>query len=171
MNLYKYQDKYPEVASSAYIQDGVRIVGDVVIEDCVSIWFNSTIRGDMSNILLKKGCNIQELTSIHSDAPYDVVVGENTTIGHNCIIHGAKIGNNSMIGMGSTLLNGCEIGENCLVGAGSLVTQNAKFEDDMLIVGRPAKAIRKVSEDDLKYIKENGEHYCALGQEYLKNNY
>ena len=171
MKLYKFRDKYPVIAKSAYIQDGVKILGDVVVEDGVGIWFNSTIRGDMSKITIKKNSNIQELTTIHSDAPHDVIIGEGTTIGHNCIIHGAKIGDNVVIGMGSTLLNGSEIGANCLVGAGSLITQNAKFESGMLIVGRPAKVIRELNEKELEYIKKNGEHYCQLAQEYLENNY
>ncbi|MDL2212137.1 gamma carbonic anhydrase family protein [Erysipelotrichaceae bacterium OttesenSCG-928-M19] len=168
MKLYEFSGKKPQIANSAYIQDGVKIVGDVKIEELVNIWFNSTIRGDLSSILLKKGCNIQELTVIHSDAPYDVIVGENTTIGHNCIIHGAKVGDNVLVGMGSTLLNGCEIGDNCLIGAGSLVLQNAKFEPNTLIMGRPAKAIREVSSEEIQKTIANGKHYAELGQRYKK---
>ena len=167
--IYSFRGIEPKIGEKVYIQDGVKIVGDVIVEDYVNIWFNSTIRGDLTNITLKKHCNIQELTSIHSDPPFDVVIGENTTIGHNCIIHGAKIGDNVLVGMGSTLLNGCEIGDNCLIGAGSLITQNAKFEAGMLIMGRPAKAIREVTKEEIEHIKENGEHYSMLAQEYLKS--
>jgi len=171
MKLYKFRDKYPIISRDAYIQDGVKITGDVEIEAGASVWYNATLRGDVCKITLKKNCNVQELTSIHGDPTFDVVIGENTTIGHNCIIHGAKIGNNCVIGMGSTLLNGAVVPDNCLVGAGSLITQGAEFEEGMLIVGRPAKAIRSISEEDAKYIKKNGEIYAALAQEYLDNNY
>lgn len=170
MKLYEFDGKTPKVADKAYIQDGVKIVGDVVIEDYVSVWFNSTIRGDLTPITIKKHSNIQELTTIHSDAPFDVIIGENVTIGHNCVIHGAVIGNNVLVGMGSTLLNGCRIGDDCLIGAGSLITQNAEFESGMLIMGRPAKAIRPLKTEELELIKENASEYSKLAQKYKKGS-
>lgn len=166
MKLYEFDGYMPEIADKAYIQDGVKITGEVKIEDYVSVWYNSTIRGDLTSIIIKKHSNVQELTTIHSDAPYDVVIGENVTIGHNSIIHGAVIGDNVLIGMGSTLLNGCKIGNNSLVGAGSLVTQNAEFEDGMLIMGRPAKAIRPLKEEELESVKKNASEYSKLAQKY-----
>ncbi len=169
MELYKYKDKYPEVARSAYIQEGVKICGDVVIEDDVNIWFNSTIRADLNKVVLKKGCNIQELTTIHVDYDFSTTIGENTTIGHNCIIHGATIGNNVVIGMGAIILNGAIISDGCLVGAGSLITQNASFEPETLIIGSPAKAIRLIKENEKEYIIKNGVEYVALAKEYKQD--
>lgn len=166
MKLYKYRDKYPHIATSAYIQEGVKICGNVIIEEDVNIWFNSTIRADINSITLKKGCNVQELSTIHVDATFPTIIGENTTIGHNCIIHGANIGNNVMIGMGSIVLNGANIPEGCFVGAGSLVTQNASFEPNTLIIGSPAKAIRKVKDIEREYIRKNALEYIELAKEY-----
>ena len=168
MEIYSFNNKKPIVASSAYIQAGAKLEGEIMVEDYVSIWYNATIRGDLTGITLKKGCNIQELTSIHSDPTFEVIVGENTTIGHNCIIHGSKIGNNTLIGMGSILLNGCEIGDNCLVAAGSLLTQNSKFPAKSLIMGSPAKVIRELKTDEIATIIENGQHYAELAQKHKK---
>lgn len=166
MELYKYRNKYPQVNKNAYIQDGVKICGDVIIEEDVSIWFNTTIRGDINSITLKKGCNVQELSTIHVDFNHPTIIGEDTTIGHNCIIHGATIGNNVMIGMGAIVLNGANIPDGCLVGAGSLVTQNSTFEKDSLIIGSPAKAIRKVKDNEIDYIRRNAIEYINLSKEY-----
>ncbi len=168
MKSYGFKDVKPMIAKSAYLQAGVKIEGDVIIEDDVSIWYNATIRGDLSKIILKKGCNVQELTSIHSDPPFDVVIGENTTIGHNCVIHGAKIGSNTLIGMGAILLNGCEIGDNCLVAAGSLITQNTKFPAGSMIMGSPAKLVRELRVEEIQTVIENGKHYLELAKEHQK---
>lgn len=164
MKLYEYKGMKPHISPKAYIQDGVKIMGAVTIEENVSVWANVTMRADYFKITIKKNTNIQELTVIHGDTEANVVIGENTTIGHGCIIHGAKIGNNCLIGMGSTLLNNCVIPDNCLVGAGSLVTGGKEFAEGMLIVGSPAKAIRKVNEQDLAYMKNNASLYVELAK-------
>ncbi|MDR1781471.1 MAG: gamma carbonic anhydrase family protein [Bacilli bacterium] len=164
MKLYEYKGIKPKISDKAYIQDGVKIIGDVTIEDYASVWYNVTMRGDYFKITIKKNANIQELTTIHGDFDTDVVIGENTTVGHGCIIHGAKVGNNCLIGMGSILLNNVVIPDNCLVGAGSLITEGKTFEEGMLIVGSPAKAIRKVTDKDLEYMKNNSALYVELGK-------
>ncbi|WP_423363354.1 gamma carbonic anhydrase family protein [Mycoplasma sp. P36-A1] len=166
MKCYSFKGKTPSIHKDAVVLDGVKIIGEVNIEAKANIWYNATIRGDLAPVTIKEGANVQELTAIHNDEPYPVEIGKYTTIGHGCIIHGAVIGDYCMIGMGSTLLNGVVIPKGCLVGAGSLVTKGHDFEEGMLIVGRPAKAIRPVSEADKKYIIENGSHYADLAQEY-----
>ncbi|MEG0686238.1 MAG: gamma carbonic anhydrase family protein [Erysipelotrichales bacterium] len=162
MKLYEFNGIKPTIADDVYIQDGVRIEGDVEISEGVSIWYNTTIRGDLNSIYIGKGSNVQELSSLHVDDDYPLSIGDNVTIGHNCIVHGATVGNDCLIGMGSTLLNGCEIPDNCLVGAGSLVTQNAKFNPGMLIVGRPAKEVRPLKEEEKAYVKGNCANYAKL---------
>lgn len=168
MELFKYKNYYPQISEQAYIQDGVKICGNVVIEEEVSVWYNSTLRADIAAIHLKKGCNVQELTSIHVDWDFPTIIGERTTIGHNCIIHGATIGDDCLIGMGSTILNGAKLGNFCLVGAGSLVTQNSEFEDYSLIMGVPAKVVRPLKEKEIEYIKTNAQEYIELSREYLE---
>lgn len=170
MNLYKYKDFYPKLGSNILIQEGSRIQGNVTIEDNVSIWFNTTIRADVCSVTIKKNSNIQELTTIHGDVNANVLIGTNVTIGHNCIIHGCEIGDNSLIGMGSILLNNCKIGKNCLVGAGSLVTQKSVFEEGSLIMGSPAKLIRKLSDEEILTLKEHSDNYLLLAHEHLANN-
>lgn len=169
--IKRFEDKVPVVSEKAYIQEGVKIVGDVIIEDNVSIWYNSTIRADIDLIHIKEGSNIQELTSIHNDVGFPVIIGKNVTVGHGCIIHGAKIGDNCLIGMGTTILNGTKIANNCLVGAGSLVTQNSVFEEEnMLILGSPARAIRPLKESEIAYIRENAEEYQETIKRYIEND-
>ncbi|MDR3215211.1 MAG: gamma carbonic anhydrase family protein [Bacilli bacterium] len=167
--IYEYLGKKPIIGHNVLIQDGAKIIGEVIIEDDVNIWYNAIIRGDLDKITLKKGCNVQENTTIHNDPSHEVSIGINSTIGHNCVIHGAIIGDNTVIGMGSILLNGAHVGNNCLVGANSLLTGNFTSEDGMLIMGSPAKVIRALNEKDLAYINSNGYHYQELAAHYLDN--
>lgn len=169
MKCYEFKGLRPQIHENAYVSDGVHIIGDVKIEDKASIWYNCTLRGDLASIHIGEGANVQELSVVHNDAQYPVSIGKYTTIGHKCVIHGAKVGDNCMIGMGAILLNGVEIPDNCLVGAGSLVTNSEGFEEGMLIVGSPAKPVRKLSLDNQKYIIDNGIRYAKLAKEY-KNN-
>ena len=116
-------------------------MGQVELGKNVGIWFGSVLRGDNDLIKIGDETNIQENTIIHVDPGCPVTIGRNCTIGHNAIIHGCTIGNNTLIGMGATILNNAKIGNNCLVGAGALVTENKEFPDGSLIVGSPAKAL------------------------------
>lgn len=166
---YQYQNMIPQIDETALIQDGVRICGDVRIEKNVSVWYNSTLRGDCCFIHIQEGSNIQELTSIHNDFNTPVIIGKGVTVGHGCIIHGAIIGDDTLIGMGSTILNKAKIGKNCIVGANSLVTQNAEFEDGMLILGNPARAIRPLKPHEIEGIKHNAKIYLELMEQHRQN--
>lgn len=166
--IYDFKQIEPKIGNNVLIQDGAKIIGDVRIEDNVGIWFNAVLRGDLESITLKKGCNVQENCSVHNDKGFPVIVGENATIGHNSVVHGAIIGANTVVGMGSVLLNGAKVGANCLIGAGSLVTGSSDFKDGMLIMGSPAKEIRPLKENELAYAIRNGNNYQKLALEYLK---
>jgi len=166
MKTFIYRGKSPIIDSSAYIQDGVMMAGDVTIGKDVSIWYNCTLRGDLSSITIGDGSNVQELTTIHNDFNTPVIIGKNVTIGHACIIHGAIVEDGCMIGMGATLLNNVKIPKGCLVAAGSVVTKSDGFEEGMLIMGSPAKQVKPLSDKQKEYLKQNAINYQNLAKEY-----
>ena len=122
----------------------------------------------MSKITVGNNSNIQDNTTVHGDTPYPVTIGENVTIGHNCIIHGCEIGNNVIIGMGSILLNGAKIPKNCIVGAGSLVTDKLEAQEGDLIIGSPAKVVKKLSDKNIDYLKYANKVYLEKIEMYKK---
>ena len=125
-----------------WIAPDANIIGQIELGENVGIWFGAVLRGDNEPISIGKATNLQEGVMVHTDPGFPTTIGEMCTIGHHAIIHGCTIGNNSLIGMGATILNGARIGNNCLVGANALVTEGKEFPDNSLIVGAPAKAIR-----------------------------
>ena len=138
----KFKDKEPRVHESAFIAEGTHIIGDVSINEECSIWFGAVLRGDCNSIHVGKGTNIQDNCTVHVGVKDNVEIGEYVTIGHNVIVHGCKIGDNTLIGMGSIILNGAEIGSNTIIGAGSLVAEGKKIPSGVLCLGSPARVIR-----------------------------
>ncbi|MFN7102233.1 MAG: gamma carbonic anhydrase family protein [Pseudorhizobium sp.] len=142
-----------------WVAPNATVIGDVDIGEDVGIWFGAVLRGDNEPILLGAGTNIQEGVIIHNDVGYPVSIGRGCTIGHRAIIHGCVIGDNSLIGMGATILNGARIGNNCLVGANALVTEGKTYPDNTLIVGSPAKAIRTLDDEAVAALRRSAAHY------------
>ena len=154
------------INENAYVSESVDIIGDVKVEENVSIWFGARLRADMNKIVIGANSNIQENAVVHVDIESPVIIGENVTIGHSAIIHGCNISNNVLVGMGSIILNNAKISKNSIVGAGALVTQGKEFEEGVLILGNPAKAVRKLSEEEIKSIKRSADNYVALSKKY-----
>ncbi|MBQ6218458.1 MAG: gamma carbonic anhydrase family protein [Methanosphaera sp.] len=147
------------------IYDGAKLIGDVTLNDEVAIWYNAIVRGDIEPIKIGKRSNVQDNCTIHVSKDKPVTIGESVSIGHGAIIHGCTIEDNVLIGMGAIILNGAHIAKNCLVGAGALITENKEFPEGSLIIGSPAKAIRKLSEEEIKGITENADNYVKLAFE------
>ena len=156
----------PSINENAYVSESVDIIGDVKVEENVSIWFGARLRADMNKIVIGANSNIQENAVVHVDIESPVIIGENVTLGHSAIIHGCNISNNVLVGMGSIILNNAKISKNSIVGAGALVTQGKEFEEGVLILGNPAKAVRKLSEEEIKSIKRSADNYVALSKKY-----
>lgn len=156
----------PSINENEYVSESVDIIGDVKVEENVSIWFGARLRADMNKIVIGANSNIQENAVVHVDIESPVIIGENVTIGHSAIIHGCNISNNVLVGMGSIILNNAKISKNSIVGAGALVTQGKEFEEGVLILGNPAKAVRKLSEEEIKSIKRSADNYVALSKKY-----
>ena len=157
----------PQIPSSTYVAHSADVVGNVVLGNDVSIWHNSVIRGDFNSIVIEDSSNIQDNSVLHVDSNEPLHIGTNTTIGHGCIIHGCTIGNSCLIGMGSLIMNRAMIGSNCIIGAGTLITQDTKIPDNSIVLGRPGKISKQISQSDLEYINSNAKAYVALKNKYL----
>ena len=164
----EFYGKYPNINETAYISESVDIIGDVLIKDNVNIWFGARLRADMNKIVIGENTNIQENSVIHIDVDYETIIGRNVTIGHGAIIHGCNIADNVLVGMGSIILNGARIGKNTIIGAGSLITQGKSFEEGVLVLGNPAKVIRKLTDEEIKSIQKSSDNYVALSNKYKK---
>lgn len=147
-----------------WIAPDAHVIGDVELGEDVGVWFGAVLRADNAQIRIGAGSNIQEGAVIHVDPGYPVTIGKGCTIGHRAIVHGCTIGDNSLIGMGATVLNGAVIGNNCLIGANALVTEGKVFPDNSLIVGAPAKAIRVLDETAIAGLRLSAESYVRKWQ-------
>ena len=163
MPIYSLGEKKPQLPENNqyWVAPDAHVIGNVILGKDVGVWFGSVLRGDNDVIKIGEETNIQENTIIHVDPDCPVTIGNNCTIGHNAIIHGCTVGNNSLVGMGATILNNAKIGKNCLVGAGALVTENKEFPDGWLIVGSPAKAVRELSQEMIINMTRSSKHYVA----------
>lgn len=159
MPIYSFQGKTPRIASSAWIADDAVVIGDVVIHEGASVWFNAVIRGDNAPIDVGLNSNIQDGSVLHTDDGIELTVGANVTVGHMVMLHGCTIGDGSLIGIGSTILNHAQIGGECLVGAHSLVTERKSFEDGSMVVGNPAALKKQLTPDQRRGVREVSEIY------------
>lgn len=157
----------PVVGRGVFVAPTATVVGNVTLGDDVSVWFGAVLRGDVEKLTIGKGSNIQDNSVCHSDPGSPLVVGDHVTVGHGVILHGCRVGDGSLIGMGSTILNDAKIGKNCLVGANALVTEGKEFPDGMLIVGSPARAIRALSPEELERMAHSPGRYVERGRQYL----
>lgn len=149
----------PQVPDTAFVAAGARLIGDVVLKDGSSVWYNAVVRGDGASITLGAGSNLQDNVSVHVDVDYPVVIGENVSVGHNAVVHGCTIGDGSLIGMGSVVLSGAQIGAGCLVAGGAVVLEGAVIPDGSLVAGVPAKVRRALTEDERAGILRNADVY------------
>ena len=168
MPIFKFKTYSPKIESSAWIAHDANIIGKIEILKKASVWFGATLRGDNEEILVGEGSNIQENCVLHTDHGFPLKIGTNCTIGHSVILHGCSIADNTLIGMGSTILNGAQIGKGCLIGAGSLITENKVIPERSLVLGSPGKIVRQVTDEEVKSIKENAEHYVSNYKKYKK---
>lgn len=165
--IRKFKYYMPELDESCFIADNAEIIGKVKLCQDVSIWFGAVLRGDLNHIYVGRGSNIQDNCTIHTSLDKNPTeIGEYVTIGHNTIIHGGKVGNYSLIGMGSIILDNAEIGEETIIGAGSLVTQNKKIPSGVLCMGSPAKVIRKLTAEEKKFLRHSAEEYIRQSKSY-----
>jgi carbonic anhydrase/acetyltransferase-like protein (isoleucine patch superfamily) len=151
-----------------WIAPDAHVIGRVRLGRHVGIWFGAVLRGDNEPIDIGEATNIQEGAVLHTDEGAPLTVGAGCTVGHRAILHGCTIGENSLIGMGATVLNHARIGANCLIGANALVTEGKEFPDNSLIVGAPAKVIRALDEAAVERLRWSSRNYVENWKRFAK---
>ena len=142
-----------------YIAENAIVIGKVILEPNVSVWFGSVIRGDNESITIGEGSNIQDACVLHVDPGYPMVIGRNVSVGHQVMLHGCTIGDGSLIGIKAIVLNGAVIGRNCLIGANTLIPEGKHIPDGSLVMGSPGRVVRQVSPEQLAYMQGAALHY------------
>lgn len=161
MTLFALDGITPELHDDTWIAPDANLIGRIVVEAAASVWFCSTLRGDNEVITVGAGSNIQENCVLHTDMGYPLSIGKGCTIGHKVMLHGCTIGDNSLIGMGATVLNGAKIGNNCLIGAGALITEGKEIPDGSLVMGVPGKVVRALDEAGIEGLRKSALGYQA----------
>lgn len=161
MPVYSIDGVFPQLPAERryWIAPDAHVIGNVALGEDVGVWFGAVIRGDNEKITVCARTNIQEGAMLHTDPGFAIWIGEGCTIGHHAIIHGAMLGNNTLVGMGATVLNGAKIGNNCLIGANALVTEGRQFPDNSLIVGAPARVVKTLDESAANRLRLAAGHY------------
>lgn len=166
---YSLGDREIEIRGTDYfIADNAVVIGSVIIENNVSIWYNTVIRGDIGIITIGEGTNIQDGSVIHTDMDGAVTLGKNVDIGHMVMLHNCTIGDNTLIGMGAIILSNAKIGKNCIIGAGALITEGKEIPDNSVVLGSPGRAVRQVTDDDLEKIRIISDRYIKNFKKYKK---
>lgn len=167
MGRYGLDGVTPDIGRDVYIAPGAHVIGRVALHDRASVWFNAVVRGDNDPIRIGMDSNVQDGAMIHSDPGVPTTIGDGVTIGHHAIVHGATVGDHSLIGMGATLLNHAVIGADSIVGARALVTEGKTFPDGSLIVGSPARLVRALTDAEIAGLRLSAAAYVANARRYV----
>ena len=166
--IYDLGNQRADIADGVFVAPSAVVIGDVKLLPESSIWFGAVLRGDIESITIGRGSNIQDGTVCHTDPANPCTVGEYVTVGHMAMLHGCKVGDHSLIGIGATLMNGSAIGRECIVGAHSLITEGKQFPDGVVIMGSPAKVVRELNDDDRMKLRANAERYVQRAKRYMQ---
>lgn len=167
MPIYALDGVTPDVSPQVgWIAPTAVLIGDCHIGPEVGIWFGTVARGDIEPITIGARSNVQENCVLHTDKGFPLVIGENCTIGHSAIVHGCTIGDNTLIGMGATVLNGARIGKNCLIGANALITEGKEIPDNSLVVGAPGKVVRTLDADAIAGLAASADRYVKNAKRF-----
>lgn len=159
------------IAKSANIVKESVVIGDVTIGEDSTVLFYAVLRGNDNKIVIGNGTNIQDNCTIHTSPVDPTIIGNYVTVGHNAIVHGCKIGDNTLIGMGATVMNGSVVGKNCLVAAGSLILEHQNIPDGSMVMGRPAKVPRPLTAEEIARLEESAQHYIQTGRDMKAAGY
>ena len=163
---YKLGDHRIHTIGDFFVAPDAAVIGRVSLGADVTVWFGAVLRGDTNDITIGERTNIQDTAVVHVDADAPAEIGAGVTIGHAATVHGCRIGDGTLIGIGATVLSHAVIGRQCIIGAGALVPERKHFPDRSLIVGMPAKRVRDVSDEELEILRESASHYVELGRRY-----
>ena len=154
------------VSGKFWIAGSAEVMGNVILKENASVWYGCVLRGDNDPITVGENSNIQDLTVIHTDIGAPVTIGANVTVGHRVILHGCEIGDDTLIGMGSTILNRVKIGRNCIIGANTLISEGKEIPDNSLVMGAPGKVVKQVSAPQIQMIRMSALHYVENWQKH-----
>ena len=154
---------------SIVICPGAQVIGNVELGEDVSIWHGAVLRGDTDSITIGNNSNVQDNCVVHCTKGFPVEIGDNVSVGHGAVVHGCRLEDNVLIGMNATVLNGAHIGKNSIVGAGAVVSEGKEFPEGSLILGVPAKAVKKVTSEQIKMIQNNADNYVRLSKQYKED--
>ena len=164
--ILNFERKRPIVSEKAFVAENATVIGEVIIGECSSIWYNVVLRGDIAPISIGNNTSIQDGSIIHCDIGVPTVIGNNVTIGHNVMLHACKIGDGSLIGIGVIVLDGAEVGKGAIIGAGAIVTPRTKIPPFTMALGVPAKVVRNLTEKEVENLKEHAMDYVELMKRY-----
>lgn len=164
--IYTLKDRTPQIDPAAWVADGASVIGSVRLEAGSSVWFGCVLRGDNDDIVVGENSNVQDGSVLHTDPGIKLTIGRGCTIGHQVMLHGCTIGDNTLIGIQSVVLNRAVIGRNCLVAAGSLVTEGKQFPDGVMLMGSPAKVVRELSPAEIQMLGQLSKIYVQNAQRY-----
>ena len=165
--IYTLEGRAPKFMGPDYfIADSAVVIGSVTLHQNASIWFNCVVRGDTDDLIIGENSNIQDGSVLHTDPGIKLRVGRDVTVGHLCMIHGCEIGDNTLIGIKSVILNGAKVGRNCIIGANSLITEGKQIPDNSLVMGAPGKVVRPVTDQEVKMLTLQAQHYVENARRY-----
>jgi carbonic anhydrase/acetyltransferase-like protein (isoleucine patch superfamily) len=166
MPLFSFEGRAPEISSTAWIAPTATLVGDVTVGDDASVWYGAVLRADFGPVVIRRGANVQDGSILHGGSAPVTEVGEGATIGHLCVLHGAVIGAEALIGNGATVLDGAVIGDHALVAAGATVAPGMSVPPGMLAVGTPARVVREITGTAKEWVDTNPEVYRQLARRH-----
>lgn len=167
--LKEFQGHVPQLHPSVYTSETSLLIGCVHLAADVSVWPGCVLRADIDEILVGEGSNIQDAVLIHTNHGLPVIIGKDVTVGHGAILHGCRVGDNCLVGMGATILDGADIGENCLIGAGALVTEQEHIPSGSLVLGVPGRVVRTLTHEEIRKIAASAAEYRELARRYRKS--
>lgn len=173
MAIRTFNGKQPKFGASVYIDESAVVIGDVTLEDDVSVWPATVIRGDVESIFIGAGTNVQDGSVLHvshagpyNPQGYPLVIGKGVTIGHRAVVHACQIGNYCLIGIGAIVMDGAVLQDYVMLGAGALVPPGKKLDNGYLYVGSPAKAVRLLTDEEKAFLEYSYLHYITLKNEH-----
>ena len=170
MSEYALGERRPTVpdADGYWVAPGAHAIGDVLFAPNASLWFGAVARGDNERISIGENSNVQDNSVLHTDMGFPLVIGKNVTVGHRVVLHGCTIGENSLIGIGSTILNGTKIGKNCLIGGHCFLGENKEIPDNSFVLGAPGRVIRQTDKSFEEFARASAAHYVDNWKRFRK---
>ena len=166
--IHNFEHNTPTLHKNSWVASNAVLIGKVFLKKDANVWFNVVLRGDLEPITIGEGSNVQDGSVFHTDPDCPLTLGKGVTVGHMAMLHGCEVEDDTLIGIGSTILNKTKIGKNCIIGANTLIPENKIIPDRSLVLGSPGKVIRQVTDKEIEEIKENALNYVENYKKYIK---